>query len=60
MIVMPKYLGHFEKRKRFLRRELDRLGKIPIENILPEVLPFLQTYLTELNDELRSYEDDTA
>jgi hypothetical protein len=60
MIVMPKYLGHFEKRKRFLRRELDRLGKIPIENILPEVLPFLQTYLTELNDELRSYEDETA
>ncbi len=60
MIVTRDNSTSIAKRKRFLRSELERLEKIRDENVLPEILPFLKSYLTELREELRGYEDATA
>jgi hypothetical protein len=60
MTGTPTSFASIQRRKRFLRKELERLGEIRNENVLPEVLPFLKSYLVELSDELRSYEDDNA
>lgn len=43
-------------RKKFIKRELDRLAAIPAENILPEVLPFVRQYEKNLGDELAKLE----
>ncbi len=57
---MKKPANELEKRKRFLKREIERIKKIPPEAVLVEVLPFLESYAASLRDELRAYEDKNA